>query len=138
MTAGSSPKSWDMSQERAFIETLLNGRFNYILLLFSLITTGMFTVGQYWHLQFVLSIGTAVLFCLTLTVQRAQRKLDLIIDELKSDSAHPVSIIDERAGPSGTKRRLIGFYIPWALTIVVAVLAVLAVAGCLPAPMKAS
>ena len=39
------PPVWDMSQERAFIETLLNQRFNFFLAFFSLVIVGAWGAG---------------------------------------------------------------------------------------------
>ena len=119
-----SPR-WDISQERAFTETLLGQRFNYFLIFFSLVVAGAVNAKDAVTQALVLSMGAAICFCLMLTIYRAQQKLDLIIGVLMKDSEHPVSVIDGLAkGPS--RRRLIGYYIPafcsvmlaaWALTL---------------------
>jgi hypothetical protein len=51
---------------------------------------------------------------LALTLQRSQQKLDIILNnDLYPDPNHPATIINDAAGPSGTKRRIIGIWIPW-------------------------
>ena len=103
---------WDMSQERAFIENLLGQRFNFFLVFFSLVIAGSVNSRTQLHLQIVLGIGTAICVLLATTLARSQEKLDLILDDLFSDPSHPVTIINKRAKPSGSRRKVISSVIP--------------------------
>lgn len=103
---------WDMSQERSFIETLLNQRFNFFLVFFSLVIGGGINAKTQLQLQLILTLGSIIVVLLSLVIARTQRKLDLIIDDLKTDPSHPLKIIDDLAGPSGSKRHIIGYWIP--------------------------
>lgn len=103
---------WDMSQERVFIEQLLNQRFNFFLILFSVTVAGAVNVRSQALLIGVLAIGLVIEALLALVLARSQKKLDLILNELKKDKYHPMSVIDGMAGSTGSKRRLIGIWIP--------------------------
>lgn len=104
--------AWDMSQERAFIENLLGQRFNFFLVFFSLVIAGSVNSKTQLHLQIILGIGTAVCVLLATTLTRSQEKLDLILDDLFSDPSHPATIINNRAKPCGSRRKVIGSVIP--------------------------
>jgi hypothetical protein len=114
---------WDLSQERAFIETLVGQRFNYMLIFFSIICAGFINAKDEGALQAVLpTIGAIVCACLALAIGRAQQKLDIILGLLHRDPRHPVSVTATHA--SGKSRRgLIGYTIPWMCTAILAVAA---------------
>ena len=100
-----------MSQERAFIETLLGQRFNFFLVFFSLVIAGAINAKSQFHFQVVLTIGAIISCLLARVLARTQQKLDLIITDLFTDSRHPIAVIDVRCGP-GSVRGIIGFTIP--------------------------
>lgn len=129
LTAGERDKAspvWDMSQERVYIETLLNQRFNFLLVLFSLVIAGVINSKLQIHLQIILTIGSIIIFSLGSVLRRTQEKLDFIITDIFTDQTHPATIIDRRSKRNGSRRRLIGIYIPWFVFIVLVVGAVLA------------
>ncbi len=103
---------WDMSQERWFMETLLNQRFNFFLIFFSLVVAGSVNSKEQIYLRLVLTVGAAIALLLSLPIWRAQVKLDLILDDLKKDPSHPMTIIDSRAGAKLSMRKIIGFGVP--------------------------
>lgn len=103
---------WDMSQERVFIENLLNQRFNFFLVVFSLVLAGAINSKIQLHLQIVLTLGAVVTTLFAAVIGRSQEKLDLILTDLFSDPSHPAAIIDKRAKKGGSQRRLIGIWIP--------------------------
>ncbi len=103
---------WDMSQERLFIETLLNQRFNFFLVFFSLVLAGAVNAKHQIEFQLILTLGAFVTTMFALVLNRSQQKLDLIISDLMTDPTHPVRIIDNLAGRSGGRRQLIGVWIP--------------------------
>jgi hypothetical protein len=104
---------WDMSQERAFIENLLCQRFNFFLIFFSLTIAGFVNSDNKLYAELILIFGAIILFMLALTLERSQLKLDIILNQdLYPDPNHPATIINNAAGPSGTKRRIIGVWIP--------------------------
>lgn len=117
---------WDMSQERAYMETLLNQRFNFLLVLFSLIIAGAINSKVQLHLQLILTIGTIIIFLFGSVLRRSQEKLDLAIADIFTDETHPATILNRRAKRGGSRRKLIGVYIPWFVQITLAVGTVLA------------
>ncbi len=51
---------WDMSQERAFMEDLVCQRFNFFLILFSLILAGAASTDTQLMMILVLALGTFI------------------------------------------------------------------------------
>lgn len=114
--------SWDMSQERSFIENLLGHRVNFLLVFFALVIAGAINTSKMPGIQLsILLFGTIVVSLLSLAVGRAQKKLDYILNILKKDPAHPVTVIDNLAGPSGSKLWIIGYVLPWFCAIILAI-----------------
>jgi hypothetical protein len=114
---------WTMSEEREFMENLLNQRFNFFLVVYGAVVVGASEADTTFASTTILSVGAMLLMLLLPTIGRAQVKLDCIIEEIRAKSAarltgddHPVVVIDERAKWSKTfpksRRRLVGFYIP--------------------------
>ncbi|WP_374381561.1 hypothetical protein [Dongia sp.] len=114
---------WTMSDEREFMENLLNERFNFYLVVYGAVVVSAGTVESWFAKMIILIVGAILLALLLLTIGRAQVKLDYIIGELcatktavRLGHCHPVAVIDERARHSKTfprgRRRLVGFYIP--------------------------
>ena len=101
-----------MSQERAFIENLLNQRFNFFLVVFSLVLAGALNSKVQLHLQLVLTIGSILAVLLAAVLARSQEKLDIILADLFSDASHPATIANNRARKGGGRRQLIGLWIP--------------------------
>jgi len=116
---------WDMSQERVFIETLLNQRFNFFLVFFSLVLAGAVNAKESMHFKLILSLGATVTFAFAAVLRRSQEKLDLILDDLKTDETHPIRIIDKRA-KGRSMRRVIGIWIPTFCVSVLVLAAILA------------
>jgi len=125
---------WDMSQERAFIESLLTQRFNFFLVLFSIVIAGSVNAKTQVQLRIILGIGTVVGVLFASVLGRSQEKLDLILNDLFTDDSHPATIIDKKAKKSGSRRRLIGVWIPRLCCAVLIVLFALAICGALRAP----
>jgi hypothetical protein len=104
--------TWDMSQERAFIENLLSQRFNFFLVFFSIVIAGAVNAKLQSHLHIILGIGFLVCVLLALTLDRSQEKLDLILEELFADEKHPACIINKKATIGCSRRQIIGYTIP--------------------------
>jgi hypothetical protein len=122
---------WDMSQERAFLEALLNQRFNFFLVFFSLVLAG--TVNSKTVIQFrvVSTLGFVVGAIFALPIFRAQRKLDLIMKHLYADPTHPACMINLAAAEAGgltgrSMQRLIGYYLPSVFVITMMCVALVA------------
>ena len=94
---------WDMSQERAFIENLLNHRFNFFLVFFSIVLAGAVNAKTQTHLQIILGLGSVICVLFAMVLRRSQEKLDLILNDLFTDESHPYTIIDKRAKKCGSR-----------------------------------
>lgn len=103
---------WDMSQERAFVESLLTQRFNFFLIIFSISIAGGINSKTPLHMALVLTAGALVISLLASVLMRTQEKLDLIFQDIKTDPSHPLTIIESRSHKRGSRRRLIGVWIP--------------------------
>jgi hypothetical protein len=132
---------WDMNQERVFIETLANQRFNYSLVFFSLVVAASVNARSTLQLRLVLTLGAVTAVLMTLAVVGAQMKLDIILDRLFKDPTNPVAIVDLAARaakyPYLSVRRVIGFFLPglFATTLFVgAIIAWVAPGVWLPSP----
>jgi hypothetical protein len=119
-----------MSQERVFIETLLNQRFNFFLVFFSLVLAGAVNAKVQLHFQLVLTLGAVVTLLFAAVLRRSQEKLELIIDDLRTDPSHPVTIID-KAAKGRSRRKFIGVLIPSICSGILMLAAALSWLGCL-------
>lgn len=122
---------WDMSQERVFMEQLLNQRFNFFLAIFTLVIAGSVNAKQQLHLHVILWLGFAIELALASLLARSQEKLDLTLEDLFSDPSHPVTIINGRAKLGGSRRRLVGIWVPRVCCVILFIAAVLAAFGTL-------
>jgi hypothetical protein len=86
---------WDMSQERIFLESLMNQRFTFFVAVFSAVIAGVLNAKSQFYLKSVLVIGAAVELLLWPLIFRAQYKLNLIVNYLMADDSHPMTIIEE-------------------------------------------
>jgi len=129
---------WDMSQERVFIENLLNQRFNFFLVVFSVVLAGSINSKAQLQMQIILSIGAIITCLLSTVLGRSQEKLDLVLADLFSDPSHPAAIINKRAKEGGRRRRLVGKWIPRLCCAILIIGAVLAWFNVLqvPQPMR--
>lgn len=122
---------WDMSQERVFMEQLLNQRFNFFLVFFSLMIAGAVNSKKQIHLQLVLTLGAIICTLLAAVLIRTQVKLDLILTDLFSDPSHPAAIINKSAGNRWSMRRIIGIWIPLLCSAALIIAAFAALTGLL-------
>lgn len=61
-------ENWDLSQERAFVENLLSQRFNFFLIMFSLVIAGAVNANTKFELVAILSIGLLLCVLVGFTV----------------------------------------------------------------------
>lgn len=111
------PGAWDMSQEREFLENLLCQRFNFFLVVFSLVAAGAAGANTQRMLVSLLWIGFFVCLFLALTIYRNHVKLDWIHQKLHKAKGHPIQIVGDAINPLGVKRLfrvtwIIGWFIP--------------------------
>jgi hypothetical protein len=126
---GNDHTGWDLSKERAFMENLLNQRFNFYLLFFSIVVAGALSARTQVMLNLILSIGFIICCLLMATLMRAQQKLDLILERLFESADHPVAVINRMATAGFSVRKTIGYVIPILCCAVLAVGVALAFLG---------
>jgi hypothetical protein len=115
---------WDGSQERAFVESVLNQRFNFLLVFVSLIVTGAVNARDTAKLQAcVLTFGAVISLCMLPTIYRSHQKLDILMRILKKDKTHPVGFTEEKVDGFSV-RWIIGWFIPLLCVIALAAAAV--------------
>jgi hypothetical protein len=103
---------WTMSDERNHLVNLLGQRLNFLLIFYSIVFAGAFGVkDQFPFIQILLFIGTLITFLLSLTIRRAQQKLNIVFEFIYKDDNHPAKLIKDRMKGS-SKRNIIGYVIP--------------------------
>jgi len=122
---------WDMSQERAFLENLMNQRFTFFIVFFCAIVAGVVNAKSEFIAKLLLTLGSVLTVLFAAIILRSHKKLDLILDDLKTDKTHPATVIDRRAG-RGSVRWILGWGIPLLCCAVLIIGSVLAFMGKLP------
>ncbi|HKB66322.1 MAG TPA: hypothetical protein VKC61_10735 [Pyrinomonadaceae bacterium] len=89
---GNEKDSWDMSQERAFVENLFCQRFNFFIVIFSLVIAGAASANTQAKLSAILTIGFFLCLLVALTIYRNYVKLIWILRELHGRKDHPIAI----------------------------------------------
>ncbi|MFC1525887.1 hypothetical protein ACFL6X_03635 [Candidatus Latescibacterota bacterium] len=108
----SSRRSWDMTQERVFLEQLVGQRSNFLLVFYSLVIAGAVSSRQQIHLQCILLLGFFITLLTSLSVYRAHRKSDLAIRRLFKTTGHPAATINDLCNKLPLLKR--GFSARWA------------------------
>ena len=90
-------ENWDMSQERAFMENLLNKRFHFFLIFYSIVVGGYLNAKDQLQILTILVLGILIAFPLALTISRAGYRLTLIVRELYRNKNHQITLIRDRA-----------------------------------------
>lgn len=122
------PPVWDLSQERVFIETLVNQRLNFFLVTFSIVIAGALNTKVQLFFQIIILLGAILCSLLAWTIYRGNQKLGKILKRLKDDNTHPITLIDnETKGPS--VRWIIGKFIPIGCSLFLFVLAIISLTG---------
>jgi hypothetical protein len=93
----SKNNNWDLNQERALWEKLLNQKINFFLILFALIIGGISFAKSKEFSIFILLVGTVILWILTLSIFNVTHKINIVIRGLIKDENHPTVIIDKKA-----------------------------------------
>lgn len=129
-----SPR-WDLSQERMYVEELVNKRTGFLLIFFGLSANAFINARFSSSMQLVIALMSLVVsIAVSLAIFRAQKKLDIILGLIFNDSTHPITVVDKIADRplSGTgsffdrwneifasksRRHLIGWGLPLACVI---------------------
>ena|SRR5581483_1006690 len=129
---------WDMSQERAFIENLFCQRFNFFIVIFSLVIAGAASANTQTKLAALLWIGFVLCMLVALTLYRAWVKLDWILRYLHAEVDHPLRVTGEGIANGRLPRLfgvnpIIGIVIPLGCSALLLAGAILATCGRLKA-----
>jgi hypothetical protein len=82
---------WDLSQERVFIENLFCQRFNFFIVIFSLVIAGAAGANTQPKLDAILWVGLVLCTLVALTVYRIYVKLIWVLRSLHKIPEHPVA-----------------------------------------------
>ena len=121
-------ENWDLSQERAFMENLFCQRFNFFILVFSLVLAGAASANTQLKLVSLLWIGLVLCILVGLTVYRNYVKLNWILEALHGLPSHPVARTEAGIKVLGKKKLfgvnpIIGIVIPSICCLVLLVAA---------------
>jgi hypothetical protein len=125
-----------LDDERKYIEELLNDRFNFFMLFFSIIAAGAAATTSQVLFRWILTIGSLVSWFLAMTIYRCfykQRLLWHLLEETNKNHA----AIWAHAQAKGRRMSLfsviwiLGWFIPMVCTISISIAAMLAWFGCL-------
>ena len=134
MNEPTSTDGWTLSDEREFMENLLCQRFDFFLVVFSLILTAAFSANNPRAQSYVLTIGTVLSVLVWMTIYRAHVKHHYIMDTLYAQAGHPAKLVndatrDQIRRPLFRVSRLIGVVIPWLCIAALACLSILSWKG---------
>ena len=84
-------EAWTWSEEREFVENVINQRFNFLLVLFAFILTAATQVNSEFQLQVLLWLGVLTVVPVSVTIAAASSALEGIFRELFKDASHPAT-----------------------------------------------
>jgi hypothetical protein len=110
-------KTWDLYQERAFKENLLNQRFHFFLVVYALIVAATASFKGGFGVVIVLSFGIFILLQLWYMIWIAYIKFSTLIDTLKDINSIPRAINvftdnDEKVKDEVNKRKYLSWLSP--------------------------
>lgn len=123
--------SWNLSQERVHLENLFCQRFNFFIVLFSLVVAGAANANTQVKLAALLWIGFFLCALISLTIYRNYVKLMWIFQSLHQIPTHPIARAGVAAKQLGWRglfgvNSIIGIIIPSICCTVLLVGAILA------------
>jgi hypothetical protein len=126
---------WSLSQEREFMEELVQKRFNFLLVVLTLVLGGALSAGSTAKLKIILTVGSVILALVSATLFRAYVKLDEVLKVLHQDPRHPIAIIQKRLQDRGFVlfgvQWIVGAFIPGVLTSGLFLVTILVWIGCI-------
>jgi len=126
---------WDIAQESAFMETLMNQRFNFFLIFVGLILNAAVNSQDDRYFKGILLIGSIIAAMLAVPILRSHRKMDTIFKYLqREDPVHPLSYVDAQHRSWWSARWLLGWGIPGVAVSLLGLLAILALVGVASGP----
>jgi hypothetical protein len=109
--------NWTLSNERAFMEDLVYKRLTLFLAIMGALIAAAINLRELPGLALLLlALGTLLLWMMQQAIERAQRKLDIILTLLFSSSKHPTGYINTILKDEG-RVGLVGHIVPKAVCI---------------------
>jgi len=115
----SDTEKWSIDQERVFLETLMQTRFNFFLVVFGLWMVTVARITPKLPKLLFLGVGIVICFLLWLTIRRICKKVIAALRLLGADAKHPMKQVASAAGEDWfsrfipvTSNQLIGYIIP--------------------------
>jgi hypothetical protein len=127
------PSSWDLNDERELLITMLNQRFQFLLLFVSLVANGAVSAKQQSHLQVLLTFGATVGWMVTYALALSQRRLDFILDALRKDRTHPYTAVCDGVGSHRRAQAVLSYWVATVCCLALSAAAAAAFAGWLRA-----
>jgi hypothetical protein len=87
---------WDMSQERVFIETICNQRFNFFLAFFGASLIGASNADEPNKRLLLLLISLCICILLASKINSTYKRLEAVVNYIREDPTHPETIITKR------------------------------------------
>lgn len=88
-----SKGAWTFSDERQFAENLFCQRFNFLLVVYSLIIAGAASTSSALLFKIILSVGLVVTVLTSCTVWRSYAKVIVTLQILYRIAEHPISVV---------------------------------------------
>lgn len=107
---GAKPE-WTMSDEREMLEKIVYHRFNFFMVLITVIATSILRAESQASLKLALGTGLGLSVLFLFSLGKNQRRLNAALDYLMETPQHPVAILDRVLGPDSSKG-VIGYAIP--------------------------
>ncbi len=126
--------NWSMSEERQFVENLFCQRFNFFIVLYSLVFAGAVSANVQWELIAVLVVGFLLCTLTGLAIYRNFVKLDWVLWRLHQEADHPLAVTARGVEPYGKLRlfpvnSIFGVWIPGLCCASLLAGAILAISG---------
>jgi Ca2+/Na+ antiporter len=108
---GASVSEWTMSDEREMLEKIVYHRFNFFMVLVTVIATSILRSESMSSLRLALGTGLGLSILFLFSLWKNQRRLNAALDYLMERPEHPVAILDKALGRDSSKG-IIGYAIP--------------------------
>jgi hypothetical protein len=101
---------YDLADERAATENLLNQRLGLFLIVFAIIIVGVVATDKKIYFLSILFIGAVICWVLAYTIIRLAKKIGILTKEINSFAGASSSKIEKGGGK--TARILLGYFVP--------------------------
>jgi hypothetical protein len=110
-TEAADKPEWTMSDERQMLEKIVYHRFNFFMVLITVIATSILRAESKASLRLALGTGLGLSILFLFSLWKNQKRLNAALDHLMERPEHPVAILAGELGPDSSKG-VIGYAIP--------------------------